>query len=66
MMRRDRFHGVLVPLTTPFDPTTGDVAPVALRNNARAILDAGASGVVVAGSTGEASLLSDDESRQMV
>ncbi len=66
MIRSDRFHGILVPLTTPFDPTTGDVAPVALRNNARAILDAGASGVVVAGSTGEASLLSDDESRHMV
>ncbi len=60
-----RLHGVLAPLTTPFDPI-GDVAPVALRENTRALLSAGANGVVVAGSTGEASLLSDDESRRMV
>jgi 4-hydroxy-2-oxoglutarate aldolase len=65
-MTREQLHGVVVPLTTPFDPATGDVAPVALRNNARAVLDAGAQGVVVAGSTGEASMLSDDEARKMV
>ena len=60
-----RLHGVLAPLTTPFDPI-GDVASIALRENTRALLSAGANGVVVAGSTGEASLLSDDESRKMV
>jgi 4-hydroxy-2-oxoglutarate aldolase len=65
-MTDKRFHGVLAPLTTPFDPATGNVAPVALRNNTRAVLDAGADGVVVAGSTGEASLLSDDEAGEMV
>lgn len=59
-------HGVFVPITTPFDDTTGDVAPVVLRDNARAILSAGASGIVAAGSTGEASLLSDVEFRQVV
>ena len=58
-------RGVLAPLTTPFD-STGDIAAVALRENTRALLSAGASGVVVAGSTGEASLLSEDESRKMV
>jgi dihydrodipicolinate synthase/N-acetylneuraminate lyase len=47
-MTDKRFHGVLAPLTTPFDPATGNVAPVALRNNTRAVLDAGADGVVVA------------------
>ena len=61
-----RFQGVLAPLTTPFDPTTGDVAAVALRNNARAVLEARGSGVVVAGSTGESSLLSEEEARRMV
>jgi 4-hydroxy-2-oxoglutarate aldolase len=42
------------------------VAPVHLRDNARTILSAGATGIVAGGSTGEASLLSDDEFRQVV
>jgi 4-hydroxy-2-oxoglutarate aldolase len=58
--------GLLVAITTPFDSATGDVAPVALRDNARAIISAGASGIVAAGSTGEASLLSEEEFRQVV
>ena len=62
----DRLKGVLVPLTTPFDQLSGDIAPVALRGNVRAVLEAGADGVVVAGSTGEAPLLTDDEARSMV
>ena len=62
----DRLGGVLAPLTTPFDGVTGDIAPIALRGNARAILEAGASGVVVAGSTGEAPLLNEEESRKSV
>lgn len=62
----DRPGGLLVPLATSFDPATGDVAPVHLRDNARAILAAGATGLVAAGSTGEASLLADDEYRQIV
>ena len=56
-----RPRGLLVPLTTPFDPATGDVAPVTLRENARQVLAAGAAGLVAGGSTGEAALLSDDE-----
>lgn len=66
MTLRQRLHGVIAPLTTPFDSANGDVAPVALRSNARSVLEAGATGVVVGGSTGEAPLLSDDEARQMV
>ncbi len=62
----ERPRGLLVPVTTPFDPTTGDVAPVHLRDNARAVLAAGAAGIVAAGSTGEASLLSEAEFRQVV
>jgi len=61
-----RPHGLLVPLTTPFDRATGDVAPVDLRENARAVLAAGATGIVAAGSTGEASLLSEAEYRQVL
>lgn len=61
--RPPRPRGLLVPLTTAFDPATGEVAPVSLRENARAILDGGAAGLVAAGSTGEAALLGDDEYR---
>lgn len=61
-----RPQGLLVPLTTPFDPATGDVAPVPLRSNARALLEAGVTGFVAAGSTGEAPLLGEDEARKVV
>jgi len=53
--------GVMVPVTTPFDPVTGEVAPIPLRENARVMLDGGVTGVVAAGSTGEAALLTEDE-----
>ncbi len=62
----DRPNGLLVPITTPFDAATGDVAPVTLRENARAILAAGVVGIVAAGSTGEAAMLGEDEYRQAV
>ena len=61
-----RLGGLLVPITTPFDAQTGEVAPVALRGNARALLDAGVDGILAAGSTGEAALLSEAEYRQVV
>jgi len=63
---RPSLRGVLVPVTTPFDPVTGDLAPVPLRANARACLADGADGIVAAGSTGEASLLDETEFRQLV
>lgn len=62
----ERPRGLLVPLTTPFDAATGDVAPIHLRENARALLRDGVAGLVAAGSTGEAPLLSDDEFREVV
>ena len=65
-MSAHRPEGLLVPLTTPFDIETGNVAPVPLRENARAVLQAGAQGIVACGSTGEASLLSEAEFRQVV
>lgn len=61
-----RLEGLHVPVTTPFDRTTGDIAPVLLRDNARALLDAGVSGIVAAGSTGEVALLGEDEYAQVV
>lgn len=64
MTRRPR--GVMVAICTPFDATTGDVAPVPLRENARLLLETGLDGIIAAGSTGEASLLSDQEFRQLV
>ncbi|HET7039189.1 MAG TPA: dihydrodipicolinate synthase family protein [Gemmatimonadales bacterium] len=59
-------RGLLVPVSTPFDPVTGEVAPVPLRAHARALLAAGAHGLVAAGSTGEGALLTEDEYRQVV
>lgn len=58
--------GVIAPIPTPFDPVTFDVAPVALRQAARALLDAGLAGIAVAGSTGEGELLDDDERAALV
>lgn len=59
-------HGVIAPIPTPFDPVTGDVAPVQLRQAARALLDAGLAGLAVAGSTGEGELLDDGERTRLV
>ncbi len=53
--------GLFVPVTTPFDPVTGDVAPVSLRDNLRRWLDQPINGYVIFGSTGEGALLDDDE-----
>jgi len=61
-----RPSGLLVPITTPFDTQTGEVAPVALRENARTVLDAGVAGIVAAGSTGEAALLGEQEYHQVI
>ncbi|HEX6057838.1 MAG TPA: dihydrodipicolinate synthase family protein, partial [Gemmatimonadaceae bacterium] len=52
--------GVLAPIVTPFD-AAGDPARDALEANVRAHLAAGLDGVVVAGSTGEAVLLEEEE-----
>jgi 4-hydroxy-2-oxoglutarate aldolase len=61
-----RPNGLLVPITTPFDSTTGEVAPVHLRENARSLLDTGVQGILAAGSTGEASLLDESEFRSIL
>ena len=57
--------GVYVPLITPFDDT-GAVASAALRALAHEMLDAGASGLVALGTTGEPASLSAAEQRAVV
>ena len=58
--------GVFPPVTTPFDPETGDVAPQAFKENLTRLLAAGVDGVVVSGSTGEAPLLDPAEQEHLV
>jgi 4-hydroxy-2-oxoglutarate aldolase len=58
--------GVLGPVVTTFDDVTGDLAAVPFRANLRAHLDAGMSGIVVAGSTGEAALLEEHERHRLL
>jgi len=65
-VRPDELHGVIVPVTTPFDPVTGDAAPVALRSLVRELLGRGLHGVVVSGTTGEGPLLDADEQARLV
>lgn len=58
--------GVMVPVTTPFDPVTGDVAPVAFRENLRRWLSHPLDGLVLFGSTGEGKLLDEDEKLRLL
>lgn len=57
----NRLSGVFLPVTTPFDPVTGDVAPVSFRENLRRWSEESIDGVVLFGSTGEGALLDEDE-----
>lgn len=61
-----RIAGVLAPITTPFDPASGDLVPDRLRANAARLFAEGLDGLVVNGSTGEAPLLDPDEQRRVV
>ncbi|MBI4520301.1 MAG: dihydrodipicolinate synthase family protein [Gemmatimonadetes bacterium] len=53
--------GVLLPVTTPFDPVTGDLDYVALRANLRRWLEEPVRGIVTSGSTGESVFLDESE-----
>jgi 4-hydroxy-2-oxoglutarate aldolase len=57
----ERLAGVLLPVTTPFDPVTGEVAPVSLRENLRRWLEQPVDGFVLFGSTGEGALIDEEE-----
>src|SRR5690606_21243165 len=58
--------GVLLPLTTPFDPVTGDVDVIALRANLRRWFEHPIRGVLIAGSTGESVFLDAEERRALL
>jgi 4-hydroxy-2-oxoglutarate aldolase len=60
-----RFGGVLGPMVTPFKADES-LDLEGFEANVRAHLSAGLDGVLVAGSTGEAALLADDERRVLV
>jgi 4-hydroxy-2-oxoglutarate aldolase len=57
--------GILAPVVTPFAPS-GEIDGVGFSSNIRAHLGAGLQGIVVAGSTGEAALLGEDERTRLV
>jgi len=57
--------GLYVPLITPFDDS-GDVALDALESLARAVLDAGATGLVALGTTAEPATLTESEQRLVI
>lgn len=58
-------NGIFAPLATPF-AANGDIDTAAFAFNIRAHMDAGLSGVVIAGSTGEAALLDESERSSLV
>jgi 4-hydroxy-2-oxoglutarate aldolase len=60
-----RLAGILAPVVTTFDERD-ELARAPFSANIRAHLAAGLAGVVVAGSTGEAALLDDEERRALV
>ena len=53
--------GTFLPVTTPFDPVTGDLDVVAFRANLRHWFESPIRGVLIAGSTGESVLLDEGE-----
>ncbi len=53
--------GIFGPVVTPFDDASGDLAGGAFRANVKAHMASGLAGVLVAGTTGEAALLDEDE-----
>ncbi len=57
----ERLSGVFLPVTTPFDEVTGEVAPVVWRENLRRWVEEPIDGIVLFGSTGEGALLDEDE-----
>lgn len=65
LMSTPMLRGVYVPLITPF-AADGSVALDAIERLAHEYLDAGASGLVPLGTTGEAPLLDADEKRAIV
>lgn len=61
-----QFTGILVPVTTPFDPVTGDIAPVHFRDNLRRWLEHPLDGFLLFGSTGEGIMLEMEEKERLL
>jgi 4-hydroxy-2-oxoglutarate aldolase len=61
----DRLSGVYLPVTTPFDPVTGETAPVSFRDNLRRWVEYPIDGIVLFGSTGEGALLDESEKTRL-
>jgi len=61
-----RLAGIFPPIPTPFDAATGDFAPARLQQNIMRLLAEQVDGIVVSGTTGEASMLDPDEQREVV
>ncbi len=61
-----QLSGILGPVVSTFDATTGELDRTAFGANVRAHVAAGLNGIVVAGSTGEAVLLDEAERRQLI
>lgn len=58
--------GTFLPVTTPFDPVTGDVDVVAFRSNLRSWLEHPVRGILISGSTGESVLLDEGERAALI
>ncbi len=58
--------GTHLPVTTPFDATTGDLDVAAFRDNLRRWFEHPVRGILIAGSTGESVFLDDEERRTLV
>lgn len=57
----ERLAGIIPPIVTPFDPHSGEIAPVLFRQNIRRWLQEPVSGFVLFGSNGEGQLLDEEE-----
>jgi 4-hydroxy-2-oxoglutarate aldolase len=58
--------GAFLPVTTPFDPVTGDIDVVAYRSNLRRWFEHPVAGILISGSTGESVYLDDEERRSLI
>jgi 4-hydroxy-2-oxoglutarate aldolase len=65
-MAKIDLSGTFLPVTTPFDPVTGDIDVVAFRANLRHWFQSPIRGILVSGSTGESVLLDDEERRTLL
>jgi len=65
MSDHSRLSGVFLPVTTPFDAVTGDVAPIGMRDNIRRYVAEPIDGIVLFGSTGEGALLDEEEKAKL-